>query len=170
MRAKLFASQDARLTFPAKGSAHLQPSPSTRTFQTIQPPRGKDGNDFLGCAVLLMGELTSLMVKQQLVGAPSPSQPMESDEVIHIKINKYIYIMFGPVITTEAHLAYAGARLHTNNTELSSIIEAVTFLAPIGPVARDSQAWIFHDSKHAANMCLGMIQSRTNVPLGLTSQ
>ena len=32
--------------------------------------------------------------------------------------------MFGPVITTEAHLAYAGARLHTNNTaELWSIIE-----------------------------------------------
>ena len=38
------------------------------------------------------------------------------------------------------------------------------------PVARDSQACIFYDSKHAASICLGTIQSRANVPLGLTSQ
>ena len=37
-----------------------------------------------------------------------------------------IYLMFGPVSTTEAHLAYAGAGLHSNNTaELLSIIEAL---------------------------------------------
>ena len=52
--------------------------------------------------------------------------------------------MFGPVITTEAHLGCAGARLHTNNTaELQSIIEALSFLGPAGHVARDSQACIF---------------------------
>ena len=53
--------------------------------------------------------------------------------------------MFGPVITTEAHLAYAGARLHNNNTaELSGTIEALSFLRPAGPVTRGSQACIFY--------------------------
>ena len=34
------------------------------------------------------------------------------------------YVMFGPVITSEAHFSYARANLHTNNTvELSGIIE-----------------------------------------------
>ena len=51
-----------------------------------------------------------------------------------------LYVVFGPVVTPEAHLAYAGARLHTNNTaELSSIIKAPSFLGPAGPVARGSQ-------------------------------
>ena len=57
--------------------------------------------------------------------------------------------MFGPVITTGAHLACAGARPRTNNTAELSIIEALSFLGPAGPVARDSQACIFYDSKHA---------------------
>ena len=72
--------------------------------------------------------------------------------------------MFGQVVTTEAHLAYDGT------AELSSIIEAPSFLGPAGPVTRGSQACLVHDSKHAANICLGMIQTRTKVPLGLTSQ
>ena len=60
---------------------------------------------------------------------------------------------------------------HSNNTtELSSIIEALSFLEPHGPVARDSQACIFHDCRHAASICLGTVQSRANVPLGLTWQ
>ena len=34
--------------------------------------------------------------------------------------------VFGPVVTTEAHLAYAGVGIHTNDSaELSSIIEAL---------------------------------------------
>ena len=68
--------------------------------------------------------------------------------------------MLGPVGTTEAHLAYAAAGIHTNNTaELSSIIDALSFLS-------------LHvlNSEHDANICMGMIQTRTNVPLGLTSQ
>ena len=79
--------------------------------------------------------------------------------------------MFGPVSTTEAHLAYAGAGLHSSNTaELSSVVEVLSYLGPNGPVARDSQACIFHDSKHAANISLDTIQSRANVLLGLTLQ
>ena len=55
-----------------------------------------------------------------------------------------LYVMFGPVVTPEAYLAYGGARLHTNNTaELSSKIKALSFLGPAGPVARGSQASIF---------------------------
>ena len=79
--------------------------------------------------------------------------------------------MFGPVVTTEAHLPYAGAGIHSNNTaERASIVQALSFLGAHGPVARDPQACIFYDSKHAASICLGTVQSRTNVLLGLTCQ
>ena len=55
-------------------------------------------------------------------------------------------------------------RTHTNNAaELSSIIES--FLGPAGSATRSSQACIVHDSKHAANKCMGMIQTRANVQL-----
>ena len=71
--------------------------------------------------------------------------------------------MFGPVINTEAHLAFAGARTHSNNTaEMSAMIEALSFLGPHGPVARDASSCIYYDSKHAAGVCLGTIQARTH--------
>ena len=42
--------------------------------------------------------------------------------------------MFGPVVTTEAHLAFSSARTHSNNTaEMTAMVEALSFL---GPVAR----------------------------------
>ena len=79
--------------------------------------------------------------------------------------------MFGPVITTEAHLTYAGAKLHSNNTaEFLCITEALSFFGPKGPCSSDSQVCIFYDSKHAASICWRTIQSRVNVPLGLISQ
>ena len=82
--------------------------------------------------------------------------------------------LFGTVVTTEAQLAYAGARLQTYNTaELTSVIEAPSFL-PAGPVTRGSQACIFCDSKHAAGMygndtdmrecAVGLDQSATLAP------
>ena len=50
-------------------------------------------------------------------------------------------VMFGPVITIEAHLAFASARTHSNNTaEMSAMIEALSFLGPLGPVARDAKS------------------------------
>ena len=82
-----------------------------------------------------------------------------------------IYIMFGPVSTTEAHLAFSGARTHSNNTaEMTAMIEALSFLGPHGPVARDEQSCIFCDSMHAAGICLGTIQARTHVQLALACQ
>ena len=54
------------------------------------------------------------------------------------------YVMFGPVITTAAHLLYAGASQHTNNTaELSGIVESLCFLSPIVLVPRGSPACLF---------------------------
>ena len=82
-----------------------------------------------------------------------------------------IDIMFGPVTTTEAHLASSGARTHSINTgEMTAMIEALSFLGPRGTVARDANSCIYYDSKHAAGMCLGTIQARTHVQLALACQ
>ena len=77
-----------------------------------------------------------------------------------------IDVMFGPVVTTEAHLAFSGARIHSNNTaEMTAMIEALSFLGPRGPVTHDEQSCIYDDSMHAAGICLGTIQARTHVQL-----
>ena len=79
--------------------------------------------------------------------------------------------MFGPVVSTEAHLAFSGARTHSNNTaEMTAMIEALSFLGPRGPVARDEQSCIYYESLHAAGICLGTIQALTHVQLGLACQ
>ena len=47
--------------------------------------------------------------------------------------------MLGLVITAEAHLAFASARIHSNNTaDMSAMIEALSFIGPHGvlPVMR----------------------------------
>ena len=80
-------------------------------------------------------------------------------------------VMFGRVVTTEAHLAFTGSRTHSNNTaEMTTKIEALSFLGPHGPVARDEQSCIYYDSEHAAGVCLGTIQARTHVQLALACQ
>ena len=62
-----------------------------------------------------------------------------------------IDVMFGPVVTTEAHLAFSGARTHSKNTaEMTALIEALSFVGPHGPVTRDEHSCIFYDSMHAA--------------------
>ena len=81
--------------------------------------------------------------------------------------------MFGPVVTTEAHLAFRGAGTHSNNNntaEMNAMIEALSFLGLHGPVARDEESRIYYDSKHAAGVCLGTIQARTHVQLALACQ
>ena len=80
-------------------------------------------------------------------------------------------VMFGPVVTTEAHLAFASARVHSNNSaEMSAIVEALSFLGHHGPVDRDACSCVFYDSKHAAGVCLGTIHARTHVQLGHSCQ
>ena len=62
--------------------------------------------------------------------------------------------MFGPVVTTEAHLAFSGAKTQSKNTA-----ETLSFLGPHGPVARDEQSCIDCNSQDARR-----IRSRS-VPL-----
>ena len=82
-----------------------------------------------------------------------------------------ICVMFGPVITNESHPAFSGPRTHSNNTaEMTAMIDALSFLGPHGPVARDEQSCIYCDSLHAAGLCLGTIQARTHVQLALACQ
>ena len=52
--------------------------------------------------------------------------------------------MFVAVVTTETHLAFSGARTHSNNTAgMTAMIEALSFLGPHGLVARDEQSCIY---------------------------
>ena len=52
-----------------------------------------------------------------------------------------IDVMFDPVVTTEAHLAFSGVRTHSNNTaEMTAMIEALAFFGPRGPVTPDEQS------------------------------
>ena len=82
-----------------------------------------------------------------------------------------IDVMFGPVVTTEAHLAFSGARIHSNNTaEMTAMIEALSFLGPRGPVTHDEQSCIYYDSMHAAGISLGTVQARTHVQLAPACQ
>ena len=118
------------------------------------------GNDFRGWAVYTDGG-TRIVDGETLAGRG----------VISRSPHGMIDIMFGPVVTTEAHLAFSGARTHSNNTaEMTVMIEALSFLGPHGPVARDEQWCIYYDSKHAAGVCLGTIQARTHVQLALACQ
>ena len=66
------------------------------------------------------------------------------------------------VITTEAHLAFAAARVHSNNTaEMSGMVEALSFR----PMARLPVMCTLD-----AGVCLGTIQARTHVQLALSCQ
>ena len=54
-----------------------------------------------------------------------------------------MFILFVPVVTTEAPLAFSGARNHSNNTaEMTAMFEALSFLGPQGPVNPDEQSRI----------------------------
>ena len=52
--------------------------------------------------------------------------------------------MFGPVVSTEAHLTFSGARTHSNsNAEMTPVLEALPFLSSRGPVTHVDQSRIF---------------------------
>ena len=117
----------------------------------IVPLQVKEVMMIVGGLFLQMVVLALFMVKLLLDGGVISRSP-------HGRID----VMFGPVVTTEAHLAFSGARIHSNNTaEMTAMIEALSFLGPHGPAAQDGQSCIYYDSMHAAGMCLGTIQ-----PLG----
>ena len=118
------------------------------------------GNDYCGWAFHTDGS-TRVVDGETLAGWGLISQSP------HGRID----VMLGPVVTTEAHFAFSGARAHSNNTaEMTAVMEALSFLRPHGPVARDEQSCIYYDSLHAAGLCLGTIQARTHVHLALACQ
>ena len=49
---------------------------------------------------------------------------------------------------------------------MTAMIEALSFLGPRGPVARDEQSCIYYDSLHAAGLCLRTIQARNTCATG----
>ena len=91
------------------------------------------GNDYRGCAI--SSDCGTRVVDGETLAGWG---------VISRSPHGRIDVMFGPVVTTEAHLAFSGARTHSNNTaEMTSMIEALSFLGPHGPVTRDEQSCIF---------------------------
>ena len=82
-----------------------------------------------------------------------------------------IDIIFGPVVTSETHLAFSGARTHSKNTaDMTAMIAALSFFGPDGPLARDEHSCYNNESKHAAGVCLGTIRARTHVQLARACQ
>ena len=148
------------------------PKPNARypLLPTFVPQHVKEAMISEDGPSILTGVVALWMVKLLLVGVPSLDLLME-ENVMFGPVKGRIDIIFGPVITTEAHLAFAGARTHSNNTaEMSAMIEALFFLGPLGPAARDANSCICYDSKHAAGVCWGTIQARTHVQLALACQ
>ena len=91
------------------------------------------GNDFRGWAIYTDG-CTRVENGETFAGW----------SVIARSFRGRIGVMFGPVITTEAHLASSGARTHSNNTaEMTAVIEALSLLGPHGPLARDVKSCFF---------------------------
>ena len=98
-----------------------------------RPTKRTRGTDFRGWAIYTDGG-TRIVDGETLAGW----------RVISRSLHGRIDVMFGPVVTTEAHLAFSGARTHSNNTaEMTAMIEALSFLGPHGHVARDEQSCVF---------------------------
>ena len=87
------------------------------------------GNDFRGWAIYTDG-------CTRVVDGETPAGWGVIARSLHGKID----IVFRPVVTTEAHLAFSDARAHSNNTaEMTAMIGALSFLGPRGLVARDAR-------------------------------
>ena len=54
-----------------------------------------------------------------------------------------IFVLFGPVITNEAHGAFSGFRIHSNTAEMTAMFEALSFLGPCGLVTHEEQSPFF---------------------------
>ena len=114
---------------------------------------GELGNDYHGLAIETDGG-TRVVDGEILAGW----------SVISRSSRGRIFVLIGLVVTTEAHLAFSGARTHSNDTaEMTAMIEALSFLGPHGPLARDEQSCTYFDSQHAACVCFGTIQARAHM-------
>ena len=137
-----------------------KPKARYRLLPNVRITTRERGNDFQGWAIFSDGG-TRLVDGETLAGWVALARSH------HERID----VMLGPVITTEAHLAFSCARTHSNNTaEMTAMIEALSFLGPRGPVTHDEQSCIYYDSMHAAGISLGTVQARTHVQLAPACQ
>ena len=138
------------------------PKPQARYphLPNVRTTTRERGNDFQGWAIYTDGR-TRHVNGETLAGwgviARSPH-------------GKTLVFFLGPVITAEAHPAFSGARTHSNTAEMTAVIEALSFLGPRDPVARDANSCIYYDSKLAVGVYLGTIQARTHVQLARACQ
>ena len=150
------------IAITTRNFAYLRPKPIIRIFPTLGPQRAKKVTISMVGLFTLVEELVPLMVRPYLAGWGVAARSADG--------RIFIFVMFGSVITTEAHLAHAGTRTTPTTPLNSSLVEALSFLGPHGLAVRGSHSCIFYDSKHAAGFCLGTVQSRANVTLGLACQ
>ena len=145
---------------PRRSSDFPNPSPDIHIFPMIVPLQKNRAMIIMGGLFIQMVVLALWMVKT-----------FAGWSVISRSPRGRIFVLFGPVITHEAHLACSGARTHSHNTiEMTAMIDALSFLGSRGPVTHDEQSCIFYDSMHAAGICLGTMQARTHVQLALACQ
>ena len=108
MRTSPFAWLGARLFFLARGFACQLSKPDTRIFPNSRTTTREKDNDFQGWTIYTDG------------GRVSDGETIVDWSAVDRSPDERLYIMFGPVITTEAHLAYAGARDSNRTTLLNS--------------------------------------------------
>ena len=135
-----------------------KPNPDIRVFTHARSVTRERGNDYRGWSIFTDGG-TRVVDGETLAGWGVVSRTP------HGRID----VMFGPVVT-EAHLAFSGARTHSNNTaEITAMIEALFFLVFMvqWPVMSSR---VSITNLHVAGICLGTIQARTDVQLALACQ
>ena len=109
MRTSPFAWLDARLLFLTKSFACRLSKPDIRIFLTLEPQHVRKATTFQGWAIYKDGGARVSEGETSAGGALSAAL-----------LDGRLFIMFDPVVTTDSHLAYAGARLHSNNTSALS--------------------------------------------------
>ena len=119
------AYQASSLTTHIPGVPHQHfrlPTPKSRYphLPNVRITTRERGNDFQGWAIYTDGG-TRVVDGETLAGWGAIARSHHGR----------IAIMFGPVVTTEAHFAFSGARAHSNNTaEMTAMVEALSFLGP----------------------------------------
>ena len=113
-----------------------------------RPLRAKKATLFMAGLFTPMGELVLPMVKPWLAGVLS---------LVHLM--EIFMSCLGQSSQPKHTLPVQGPKFNSNNT-----------VGPLGPAVRGSHSCIFYDSKPAAGVCLGTVQTRANVQLGLECQ
>ena len=106
-----------------------QPKPKARCeyLPNARSITRERGNDYRGWAIYTDGGARVI-----------DGETLAGWSVISRSPHGRINVMFGPVVTTEAHPTFSGARTHSNNTaEMTAMIEALSFLGLHGPVIRE---------------------------------